>query len=443
MLAWDMGTGKTFTALDAWMRSSALDKPLLILCLASARENWKREALRICPSGTNIQVLQTTRDIPHPDAHVVITNYDKLDRRQFKSGLLSRQWGALVLDEAHLLKNINAKRTIAVYGGVGGGPGAHARIPLIDRCNFIWPLTGTPTPNHPGEIYSHARALWPDRIKYRDHVMEEWEFQAQYCQVEQTKFGLKIVGATNMAELHDRLDPVVNRLRRTDVLDLPPIRIDSWPLDGETTSGVALRQREEEQALFGHLIDSYGDITNIDNLDFSVIENYLTCINSNSTLLSRLRQEVSVLKAGATAAMLGEEREAGGCGKTVVFAHHREAIEILSKHLSRYGVATIHGGVPAKDRQAVIDRFNRDPTVNFFVGQLTAAGSSINLQDACSSVVFVEGSWTPGDNEQAIARVYRRGQLNPVLVRYVYLPGSVDEAVNRALARKMAMQLWT
>src|SRR5262249_31141998 len=98
------------------------------------------------------------------------------------------------------------------------------------------------------------------------------------------------------------------------------------------------------------------------------------------------------------------------------------------------------GGVAPGARQGIIDTFQNDPNCRFFVGQITAAGSSLNIQ-AASNVVFVEARWVPGENEQAIARVYRQGQSSPVYVRYVYLPGSIDEAVNRVIARKMAM-IW-
>jgi SWI/SNF-related matrix-associated actin-dependent regulator of chromatin subfamily A-like protein 1 len=119
-----------------------------------------------------------------------------------------------------------------------------------------------------------------------------------------------------------------------------------------------------------------------------------------------------------------------------VFAHHREALTTLEKILAPWQPAVLHGGTERRDEQ--IDRFQNDPACMVFIGQLQAAGSSINLQ-AAERVLFVEASWTPGDNDQAYSRVYRAGQTKPVLVRFLYLPGSIDEAVMRALARKSAM----
>lgn len=442
MLGWDMGVGKTATLLRAWETFRTYEpKPLLVLCLASARENWAREAARFCKSGPGVQVLAQMNDVVDPRADIVITNYDKLIRPFFRTKLTTTDWGALVLDEAHMLMNPNAKRTVAVYGRDDQWSGQ--RIPLISRADNVWCATGTPTPNHPGELFSHASALWRDRIQYKGHTMKQWEFEAAFCEIANTTRGPKIIGARNMAELHERLDPVISRVRRRDVLDLPPIRIDSWPLDCDTMGIKIFPQSWQE--LFGSLIERYGDLSQLDgdakNLQ-ETVEIYLTCISQNAPVIAQVRQQTATLKAGATAIMLAEEAEEAGQSKqkTVVFAHHREAIAILEKSLRKFGVATIHGDIDAGKRQGIIDQFQHDPALTFAILQIKAAGASVNIQGA-SNVVFVEASWVPGENEQAIARVYRHGQKNPVYVRYVYLPGSIDELVNRAIARKMAM-IW-
>jgi SNF2 family DNA or RNA helicase len=271
--------------------------------------------------------------------------------------------------------------------------------------------------------------------------MAKWEFEAAFCEIANTSYGAKIIGARNMTELHERLDPVISRIRRKDTLDLPSIRIDSWPLDVETTGGLALSSADEARELLGSLVEQYGDLSQLDR-DANFVETYLTCIEQNAAVIARARQQTATLKAGATAIMLREEAEAAGRSqaKTVVFAHHREAIDVLTKHLRTQGVVVIHGGVDPGARQEIIDQFQGNPAIKFAVLQIKAAGASVNVQGA-SNVVFVEASWVPGENEQAIARVYRHGQKNPVYVRYVYLPGSVDELVNRAIARKMAM-IW-
>jgi hypothetical protein len=151
--------------------------------------------------------------------------------------------------------------------------------------------------------------------------------------------------------------------------------------------------------------------------------------------LPTLRREIAQLKAVFVSLLIRDELDCDA-GKTVVFALHREAISTLERALKPFAPAVIHGDVPEARREAEIDRFQTDPQCRVFIGQLNCAGSSINLQ-AASNVIFIEASWTPGENEQALSRVYRMGQTRPVVVRFVFLPGSIDEAVSRAIRRKM------
>ena len=436
MLAWEMGVGKTAPMLRAWENTASYG-PLLVMCLASARENWAREARKFAIDKDwppHVQIIRNAADPLNPAADVVICNYDKLLSKEVIKRLRAYTGGALILDAAHALKTSDATRTQLVYGG-GKARGAHKQTPLKDRAARVWLGTGTPMPNHPGELYSHAAALWPELMQYNGHLMEEWEFQAAFCEIKQTKYGMQVVGGRNLAELRDRLLPVVNVLKRRDVLNLPPCQILSWPLDAETTSGIGKVPNLPD--LLGTLGSRYGTPDCIDNFDVATLDAYLACMAAEFSHLATIRRETSVLKAICVGLMVKEELDCGA-PKTVVFAYHREAISTLAKILASHKPAVIHGGVAATERQAEIDRFQDDPACRTFIGQLTAAGTSINLQ-AGKNVVFVEADWCPGVNEQALSRVYRKGQNDPVLVRFAYLGGSIDEAVIRAIARKTAM----
>jgi hypothetical protein len=240
MLAWEMGVGKTATLLRAW-ENSPEHGPALILCPASARENWRREALRftIDPDmPPRVQVIKYGETPIDPLADIVITNYDKLLNPKACKKLRAREWGALVLDEAHMLKSPGAKRTQLVYGGARGY-GSNLQVPLIERASRVWPATGTPMPNNPAELWTHAYYLWPESMVYRDgKPMELWEFELGFCETRQGKYGVDIIGGKNLDELRTRVSGHMHRVKRSEALSLPPLQIDSWPLDAETTSGV-------------------------------------------------------------------------------------------------------------------------------------------------------------------------------------------------------------
>lgn len=428
MLAWQMRVGKTPTTLRAW-EDTAEQGPALVLCPATGREMWRREALKWATDvQPKVQVLKDGNTPIHPAADMVITNYEKLLNPNVVKRLRgSRRWGVIIADEAHRLKSPDAKCTQIFYGG-----GHHKQNPLFKYSDRVWPLTGTPIPNHPGEIWTHAYNLWPQAIKYRgDKPMELWEFELGYCLIRQGEHGPVVYGGKNLPELKERLAPHVNRLLLKDVMDMPPVRIDTWPLDMETTSGEG-RYPDAPELL--EKLNRFGSFADIERFDNGTIDAYLACITAEAEHLATLRRETGTLKAIATTFLLREELDNGGA-KTIVFAHHRDAIETLHKGLKSYQPAVLHGST--KDRFAEIDRFQNDPNCRVFIGQLKAAGEIIDLS-AAENVLFAEASWTPGDNEQAMFRALGKNQTKPVLVRFTYLNGSVDEAVNRALARKIA-----
>jgi len=126
-----------------------------------------------------------------------------------------------------------------------------------------------------------------------------------------------------------------------------------------------------------------------------------------------------------------------GCDrKIVLFAHHREVIQYLWQFFATqtgYHVAKIDG--ETVDRQKQIDHFNDKARV--FIGQNTAAGTGITLT-AASDLVLVESSWVPAENAQIAGRIHRIGQKNGCQVRFATLAGSIDEDIQRAVARKTA-----
>jgi SNF2 family DNA or RNA helicase len=437
MLAWEMGVGKTAALLRAFELSRELG-PALILCLNTAKENWRREVQKCAMDPAwppKVQIYPGGRD-KHiaPNIDVLIVNYDKLLIRLDFMLLRQQRWGVIIFDEAHALKTPTAKRTIYAYGN----PNDKKLRPLIKSAQRVWLATGTPMPNHPGELFSHCNALWPEHMQYSGHTMEEWEFQAAFCEIQHTHYGPTVVGGRNLRELRQRLDPVVSVIKRKDVLDLPPLVIETWALDAPLADNrLAKVPRPDIPGLLGTLEQEYGSLGAINTFDERTLDLYLACIKNALNPLPTVRRETAQLKAVYTALTIMEEIDEDD-QKTVVFAHHREALATLEKALRRFNPAVIHGDVPEGRRQAEIDRFQTDPKCKVFIGQITAAGSSINLQKA-TKVVFVEASWTPGDNNQALSRVYRIGQTQPVWVRFMYLPNSVDEAVSCALARKTQM----
>jgi hypothetical protein len=105
-LADEPGLGKTVQALATLQAAGAF--PALVVCPASLRLNWLREAQRWLPGRTAAAVDPSAGD-ELPDIGVV--SYDVLHRIAERPADGAPR--ALVLDEAHLCKNPAARRTRA------------------------------------------------------------------------------------------------------------------------------------------------------------------------------------------------------------------------------------------------------------------------------------------------------------------------------------------
>lgn len=178
-IADEMGTGKTVQALATVQATNAY--PALVVCPASLKLNWQREARKWLP-GRSVAVLNGTMDLT---ADVCIINYDVLARRL--DALKAVRWQAVVLDESHYIKSAKAQRTKAAQELCQAAP-----LRLL--------LSGTPLLNRPVELVTQLQAL--GRL---DEFGGSWKFISRYCGATRTKYGVDMSGATNLDELHTLL----------------------------------------------------------------------------------------------------------------------------------------------------------------------------------------------------------------------------------------------
>lgn len=411
LLADSMGIGKSAQAVaaarEAMMRrgheavgSTAF---ILVVCPASLTANWRRE----------FDMWWGWRNTH--DYHLNVVSYDKLAR---DPGPYTKEWDVVILDEAHYLKNPKAKRTQAVFGPKTNGIGG-----VIEKARHVWALTGTPAPNNPSELWPMLHAMAPGTIIPKGTTeytpMNHFRFTRRYCVMKNNGFAEVIVRGQRLDELKERMAPFVLRRRKEEVLkDLPELRFGELPLESASAA----------KALAG--LDQH-DVTNLKAaLEMHGVEG----LAKMSTEMASLRRVTALAKAGAVAEWAKEWLN--DCDdKIVIFGWHRDALALLEESLSGYGAAGIDGGTSQRGRADAVERFQRSDDCRVFIGQIQAAGTGITLT-AASDLIFLEQSWTPADNAQAAMRIHRIGQKRGCLVRTAMLAGSIDEAVQRVLARK-------
>ena len=110
LLGDEMGVGKTVQALTVSYAYKA-DWPLLVVCPASLKYNWKDECLRWIPQlrASDIHILEKTNETFNKEATIFIMSYDMATRRY--ADLEYFQFGTVIADEAHYMKSRDAKRS--------------------------------------------------------------------------------------------------------------------------------------------------------------------------------------------------------------------------------------------------------------------------------------------------------------------------------------------
>lgn len=397
LLADDMGLGKSAQAIRAAAKSGAAK--IAVICPSSLQPNWLREIERFTGAGGFGFSFadNTVIEMQIPGVPVwTIVSYDMAARGKLDGKIFD----LLICDEAHYLKSKDAKRTLAIYGKNG----------LARRARRVWLLTGTPTPNHPAEMWTHLAALAPDVIpgKKEGKALPYWGFVTKYCKTIDTGFGIKIVGGKNLAELRERLAPFILRRKKEDVLkDLPPISFDTLPVAATAPA--------------------------IDGADYArivkALERGIDGLAEIAPHVAQLRRLTGLAKVAGVIAYVKDFLE-GSDRKIVLFAHHKDVIAQLS---DIPGSVSVHGGTT--NRQAAIDAFQHGEA-RVFIGQITAAGTGLTLT-AASDLLFVESSWVPAENEQAAMRIHRIGQKKACSVRFATIAGSIDEQIAEACARKL------
>jgi SNF2 family DNA or RNA helicase len=152
------------------------------------------------------------------------------------------------------------------------------------------------------------------------------------------------------------------------------------------------------------------------------------------TMVRRIGQAKAPLAADYTAQL------ARSVGKVVFFAKHIDVMDTAERILKEADLRTvsIRGDQTGTQRQQAIDAFQKDPEVSVAVCSLLAAGVGLNLH-AASNVVLAELSWTAAEQQQAIDRVHRIGQDEPVTAWRILAAQTIDSKIAELIDSKQGL----
>lgn len=364
-LFWDCGMGKTFAQIE-WARHSA-DTALLVAPLSVARQTV-REAESI---EAEVRYVRSGDQVDGPG--LWITNYEMVERFD------PQAFGAVVLDESSILKNVDGK----------------TRQQLTERFRAIprrLACTATPAPNDVAELTNHAEFLG---------VMRRAEMLAAYFVNDEREWRLKGHARQPMFRW---MTGWAHALRRPSDLgysdqgfDLPELRIHAEPV---------LVEMVPDGQLFATELGGIGGRAAV----------------RKATLSERVKR-VASLAGGDDQWIIwcGLNDEARGCA---------EVIE---------GAVNVEGTWEPDAKAEALEAF-QDGEIRVLVTKPSIAGFGMNFQNA-HRMAFLGLSDSYEAYYQAIRRCWRFGQTEPVDVHIIVseLEMQIVENVRRKEAEAVRM----
>lgn len=390
------GLGKTIQGIKA-AEYAGMDR-LDVVCPASVRTQW-------------LGVMEKNSTAEKQHAYSYNHARDK--------GLPNRM-GALVLDEMHALKGRNSGRTIALYGTQEYGTDG-----LIYNADRVWGMTGTPMPKDASDLYPMMLGMVPASLTRRDgRVMDFWSFMKRYTDYYNGSYGIVVKGHKNQDELRDRLDPYMLRRLKRDVMKdwKKPIVADIQFDVGPGLKALLAAEQEGEGALVARTVKRHG------------IEGLANITDHSATI----RRYTGLLLIGPVTEWLADKLD-NGEKKVVVVCFHREVMEGIQKGLKKRGYDSVmyRGGMTEAAKDLAKKTFIEAKRCAVMLLQIIAGGTGLDgLQKVASRMLLAEYSWIPTDNEQAIGRIDRIGQKNPVLVEFAGIAGSLHGKITAAFTRR-------
>lgn len=412
-LLWEMGTGKTRTAIETYIyyrKKGKVDK-CLVICPLSVMDNWEQEIEKW--SDCTSEVLRGTKDdklelLNRDMADFIIMNYESV--RVLEEPL--HQWvdsGTMIIaDESTKIKNPDAKRSKALI-----------KLGFLTKYKII--MTGTPVTQYAHDLFTPFLFLDSGEtfgLRY-DSFIDKYFW----------KNGYRLVpNRDSLEQISNRMYTKSLRFLKKDCLDLP----DKIYVDRYVELPEYNREKYNEMVRYA--------ITEIENSERVTAAIILVQLLRLSQITSGFVVDVGHNavnftdnpKLDALEDIL-EETE----GKVIIWARFQQDVKNILAICGKLEMeaVSVWGEIPEQERSINVRKFQEDEKTRVIVGTPQTGGLGINLT-AASTVIYYSNSYSLQDRLQSEDRTHRAGQINKVTYIDILCKNTIDIGIRKILKEK-------
>ncbi|XP_055685327.1 chromodomain-helicase-DNA-binding protein 1 [Lutzomyia longipalpis] len=430
ILADEMGLGKTIQTicfLFYLFKVQSLHGPFLCVVPLSTMTAWQREFALWAPEMNIVTYLGDvqSREIIRQyewqyesskrlKFNAILTTYEILLKDKMFLGCIS--WAALLVDEAHRLKNDDS----LLYKALKDFETNHRLL-----------ITGTPLQNSLKELWALLHFIMPSKFETWEHFEREHGNAAD----------------KGYTKLHSQLEPYILRRVKKDVEKSLPAKVEQI-LRVEMTS---IQKQYYKWILTKNFNALRKGVKGSMSTFLNIVIELKKCCN-HAVLIRPLEYEAHVntedlaqqLLRGSGKLVLLDKllcrlRETGH--RVLIFSQMVRMLDILAEYLQKrhFPFQRLDGSIKGEIRKQALDHFNAEGSTDFaFLLSTRAGGLGINLATADTVIIF-DSDWNPQNDLQAQARAHRIGQKNQVNIYRLVTARSVEEEIVERAKQKMVL----
>ncbi len=463
-------TGKTKTAIEI-LRIKCAERgrllKTLIICPLIVMNNWVREIeahsyidasdIQIidgCTKPNGRKLKNPSKKIRMEQVHalkdILIINTENVSNAELWNVILELGIEFLIVDESHRFKNHLGKRTKALHK-------------LSDKCSYKYILTGSP-------ILQSALDLWSQFYILDPKILGEnfYSFRSQYFYdtnahmpahvhfpnfVPKDDAYFKKMGFNkkqSMQNLNKIIYQHADRVMKDDVLDLPD----------RVYQTLEVPMHKEQARIYKDMRDDLVAFLDFENINKTMLTGIFTDVDELPEMMRadlaivktlRLQQlicgiftntegvvsEIPNNRIKVLAELVEELTVNNVVNKIIIWSVFTPTYTTIANVCEELGVkyVMLTGQQNKEEKQANVDSFNNDATVQVIIANQGAGGTGVNLTSANYEIYFSR-SFNLEHDLQADARAFRGGQKRKTTRIDLITPDTIDSRIVEVLAGK-------